>query len=207
VALLSLGLTRIGAQPTDELDTLLARLASGPFQTATLFELEGQRDDGRIMPALRQAFSRTAITGEKQWIASTLVRLGDNDRLYSNFLIEAAKPAVEDRSPIFFAYDQNGNSVRGQFSLAFELWCQAEGKNPMAVAALQLDTYPEMYSCSPDPKLRPHTTFSGKVCSHPTPSSWATQSRAWPDCGTKKPSRKSEKRRNVFSQTDRPSSG
>jgi hypothetical protein len=80
---------------------------------------------------------------EKQWIASTLLRLGDSSPVYSDFLIDSAKDAIQDRTPLAFDYDQNGETIKGRFSDRFEACCKANGKDPRSVAALQFGTYPE----------------------------------------------------------------
>ena len=127
----------------DELGNLLGQLTKGPFEKATLLALEGQPDDGRVVPALHFAFTQAADKSEKQWIASTLLRLGDSTQEYSDFLIDSATEALEDRSPLFADYDSDGNMVKGRFSAKFEVWCRANGKDPRSVAALQFGTYPE----------------------------------------------------------------
>ena len=131
------------AWSADELGTLLDQLATGPVERPTLFSLERQPDDGRLLPALYSAFARVKSKREKQWIASTLLRLGDRTQEYSDFLIESAEEAIEDRTPPFADYDRNGNVVKGRFSATFEAWCLANGKEPRSVAALLLTTYPE----------------------------------------------------------------
>ena len=131
------------AGAADELGKVLDQLAGDPVENATLFALERQPDDGRVIPALHSAFERARSKNEKQWIASTLLRLSDPAQEYSDFLINSSKEAIEDRTPTFFAYDQDGHSVKGRFGAAFEMWCQVNGKDPRSVAAIQLGTYPE----------------------------------------------------------------
>jgi hypothetical protein len=145
------------ALSADEVGTLLDQLAKGPFEKATLFALEGQPDDGRIMPSLHAAFEGAKSKNEKQWIASTLLRLGDSTQRYSDFLINSATEAIEDASPLFAEYGADGRMIKGRFSAKFEIWCQANEKDPRSLAALQFGTYPEdvlVLARAQDPKAK-----------------------------------------------------
>jgi hypothetical protein len=160
-----------------DLGKLLDQLASDPVEKATLFALERQPDDGRVIPALHSAFSRAKSKNEKQWIASTLLRLGDSTREYSDFLIGAAKEAIEDQTPTFIDYDQDGHSVKGRFSAKFEAWCQANGKDPRSVGALQFGTYPEdvlVLARAQDPRAR-ETLRQGLQSPNPLVVGYAVQ--------------------------------
>jgi HEAT repeat protein len=121
----------------------LERLASAPFDEATLYSLEGQPEDPRTLPALRSVFEHATDKREKQWIASTILRLGDRSEEYFGYLAGYAKEATEDQSPPFAKYDSNGQGVRGQFSSEFLNWCTVNGKDPRTVASLQLGSYPD----------------------------------------------------------------
>jgi len=85
----------------DSVSELLARLANGPFNKSTLYSLEGQPPDPRTMPALESAFDHSKTTEEKQWIAATLLRLGEGSRAYFDYLAGHAKEAIEDSTPFF----------------------------------------------------------------------------------------------------------
>lgn len=141
----------------DELGLLLDRLQASPIDEGALFALEKQPDDGRIIPALRTAFEQAKTRNEKQWVASTLLRLGDTSPRFFDFLVDSAKEAIDDRTPLFFDYDRQGQAIKGRFSATFEAWCTANGKDPRAVAALQFETYPEdvlMLARSHDPRAK-----------------------------------------------------
>jgi hypothetical protein len=76
------------------------------------------------------------------WIAVTLVRLGNPDPSYFQFLAGFAREAIQDLSPFFVKFDAAGHPVQGQIDPAFETWCVSNGKAARAVAAVQAGTYP-----------------------------------------------------------------
>ena len=76
-------------------------------------------------------------------LAVTLLRLGEKASRYFEFLAGYAREAIEDRSPFFAKYDSNGRAIRGEFSAEFENWCARNGKDPRAIAAIQLGGQPE----------------------------------------------------------------
>jgi hypothetical protein len=139
LALVAICLPNCKAQ--DGLSELLARLASGPSDRSILYALERQPPDPRTMPALKSAFERGKTTEEKQWIAATLLRLGENSSVYFDYLAGLAKEAIEDRTPFFGKYDNTGHSIRGEFDPGFLNWCAQNGKDPKAVAGVQISVY------------------------------------------------------------------
>jgi hypothetical protein len=102
--------------------------------------LEGQPPDPRILPALESAFERGKTAEEKQWIAATLIRLGEKSSTYFEYLADQANEAISDRTPFFVKYD-HGKSVSGEFDAGFLNWCAENHKNPREIAALQLNVY------------------------------------------------------------------
>ena len=125
-----------------ELDSLLEKLASGPLGN-TLWLLQNQPADPRIIPALRAAFEKRTDKAQKQEIAVTLLRLGEKADLYFEFLASYASEAINDHTPLFQKYDQDGRGVRGELSPVFEIWCATNHKDPMEVVGIQLYTYPQ----------------------------------------------------------------
>lgn len=143
------------ASAQTDLDGLLRQLADGSRIGQTVYSLEGQPQDPRIAPALETAFKNAQSKYDKQWIASTLLRLREPGEEYYNYLAGFAKDAVEDRTPNLFSYDDQGRSMRGQLSSAFLNWCAVNNKEPKDVARLLLDTYPtdvSMLARSEDPR-------------------------------------------------------
>jgi len=129
-----------GIAQTD-LESLLARL-DGPLGNV-LFRLEERPADARTIPALRSAFERKTAKEDRQQIAATLMRLGDRSGRYFEFLAGYVKTAVEDRTPLWEKFDQQGRWLRGQFSAEFENWCAQNHQNPQEIAAVQFMVYPK----------------------------------------------------------------
>jgi len=138
-ALLLLALTVIGQ---DDLSALLAQLGDNQFEILAVGALEAHTPDPRIMPALEEAFDRRKAKEEKQEIAVTLIRLGNRSAKYFDFLAGFARAAVDDRTPFFMDFDQNGRAIRGQFSAEFLNWCAINHQDPKVTAAKQFG-YPK----------------------------------------------------------------
>jgi hypothetical protein len=128
------------AAAQDELSMLLNRLKTGPLDQATLYGLEGRPPDPQTIPALQEAFERNNRKRDKQLIAVTLIHLGEQSRVYFDFLAYHAKEAIEDPSPSFLKYDAAGKAVKGQYAPAFENWCAQNGKIPKSMGEFQFDS-------------------------------------------------------------------
>jgi hypothetical protein len=124
----------------DDLTKLLTRLKNESLDPSALLVIEGHPHDPEILPALRTAFDRYETKREKQWIALTLLRLGDKSNKYFDYLAAYARKAIEDPAPYFESAFANGPVV--QFSPAFENWCSEKHEDPKSVAAVQLAVYP-----------------------------------------------------------------
>jgi hypothetical protein len=131
-----------GAQQS-KLKTLLAQLSEGSVDPLpTLVQIEAQPPDPRTIPALEAAFDKRDAKEDKQWIANTLLRLGDQKDKYFDYLAGFVQHAIEDRTLLPLKIDSEGNAVRGEFSVEFENWCAPNHKDPRQVAALQLGVCP-----------------------------------------------------------------
>lgn len=126
----------------DDLSGLLVGLRDSQFDLGVVSILERHPPDPRIMPALEEAFDRRKAKEEKQEIAGTIIRLGNQSAKYFDFLAGYARTAVEDRTPFFMDFDGNGREIRGRFSAEFENWCALNHADPKATAAKQLG-YPQ----------------------------------------------------------------
>jgi hypothetical protein len=70
------------------------RIAARPFNMTVIGDVLRSGDWALVSP-LRQAFDETEGKREKQAIAETLIKLGDKDSRYFEYLAGFAKPAVE----------------------------------------------------------------------------------------------------------------
>ena len=76
------------------------------------------------IPSLKQQFVRVDDPLSKAKIAAAVVRLGDKDDTYWNFLVARAAPALESDAPDFMSYDSQGKAVSGP-SPEFVAWADA----------------------------------------------------------------------------------
>ena len=65
----------------------------------------------------------------KAKIAAAIVRLGDKDDTYWDFLVKVATAALESDAPDFIGYDARGKAVPGP-SPKFEAWMKAHNLSP-----------------------------------------------------------------------------
>ena len=129
------------AHGSEDLLRLLDQVAHGRLERSLLYQVEAMPDDARINAALEAAFTSRGAKDEKQWIAVTLVRLGNKDDRYLQFLEGFARTAIEDRSPFFMKFDAGGRPVRGEMDAGFLKWCAANGKDPKSVGGIQYGAY------------------------------------------------------------------
>ena len=62
---------------------------------------------------------------EKGKIADALVRLGDTDATYWNYLVTQATAAIDSDMPLSIAFDAKGKPIPGQISPEFTAWVKA----------------------------------------------------------------------------------
>jgi HEAT repeat protein len=79
----------------------------------------------RSIPILKDLFAQSQDVDTKAWIACDLVKLGDKDNTYWNFVVEKAEEAIESDVPSPIAFDADANSERGQVSPEFTAWAKA----------------------------------------------------------------------------------
>jgi hypothetical protein len=81
------------------------------------------------IPILKEQFERVQDPLLKAKIAAALVRMGDKDKTYRDFLVKQATPALESDAPDFKSYDSQGKAVRAP-SPEFEAWAKTNGASP-----------------------------------------------------------------------------
>lgn len=94
------------------------------------------------IPVLHQQFARTEEGLLKDAIASVLVRLGDKDRTYWDFLETHAREVIQSDAPFPVPFDMQGNTIRKQFSQEFLDWAKASHIDVQAAAMVQMQTVP-----------------------------------------------------------------
>ncbi len=108
-----------------------------PVQQMFDVRLLAQAGATQAIPPLKQEFAVTKDTSLKLAIASALVRIGDNDRVYWDFLADAARAAVENDAPPVFQLDSEGKVDQRAFSPEFIAWAKSHSLDPAAAAQAQ----------------------------------------------------------------------
>jgi HEAT repeat protein len=98
------------------------------------------------IPVLHQQFVRTEEGFLKEAIASALVRLGDKDRTYWDFLETHAREVIQTDAPFPVPFDTQGNTVKKQLSQEFLEWAKNNQVDPQAAATAQMQTVPAQIS-------------------------------------------------------------
>ena len=110
----------------------IAKVKSGDFGPIHV-EIIAEAKAVEAIPILKEQFVRNQNERDKTKIAQALVKLGDKDDTYWDFLVQLATPAVESDAPDFMSFDEQGKMVPGP-SPAFLAWAQAHNISPESVA-------------------------------------------------------------------------
>jgi HEAT repeat protein len=105
----------------------IARVKSGDF-FAMHVDLIARADAIEAIPVLKEQFGRVQDSLLKDKIAAALVRLGDKDDSYWDFLVKDAKTALESDAPNFHGFDAEGKAFGGA-SPEFEAWLKNRGES------------------------------------------------------------------------------
>ena len=90
------------------------------------------------IPALKEQFAHSVDAshkddldpGNKEEIASALVRLGEKDDIYWDFLVKQATEAVDSDAPFPREFDSKGKMLDDHFSPAFLQWAKQHSLSP-----------------------------------------------------------------------------
>lgn len=120
---------------------LIYRVKKNEFvpQAANLL---AQAQATEAIPVLKQQFDAISDTHNKEAIASALVRLGDKEEIYWDFLVKQSKRALENDAPFPTLFDSSGRTVKGQLSPEFEAWAKANKLSPTEAAYNQVYVIP-----------------------------------------------------------------
>jgi hypothetical protein len=110
----------------------IAKIKQGDFGLVDI-ELIAQAGAVEAIPILKEQFviSQDPLTKEK--LASALVKLGNKDEVYWNFLVEQATPALNSDAPSVSKFDSQGKRVPG-LSSEFATWAEAHNILPSVAA-------------------------------------------------------------------------
>jgi hypothetical protein len=90
------------------------------------------------IPALKEQFAHSVDAshkddldpGNKEEIASALVRLGEKDEIYWDFLVKQATEAVDSDAPFPREFNSQGKMIDDHFSSAFLQWAKQHSLSP-----------------------------------------------------------------------------
>jgi HEAT repeat protein len=111
-----------------KVSSAIAKVKSGQF-LGTDVEVIVEARAVEAVPILEEEFARSQYSFTKAKIASALIRLGDQDNRYWDYLVELATPAVESDAPNFMNFDLQGKSLPGP-SPAFVAWARTHNLDP-----------------------------------------------------------------------------
>ena len=104
----------------------IAKVKAGNFAGADV-DMIGRAGAKEAIPALREQFERVVDPLDKAKIAQVLVKLGEANETYWNFLVKLVAPALNSDGPDFMSYDSQGKSSPGP-SPAFIAWAKAHNE-------------------------------------------------------------------------------
>ena len=108
----------------------LAKAPDGPDSTCIVQEII-RRGEVAAIPTLKEKFARSTDVLTKEHVASALVRLGDRNDVYWDFLEKQATAAIDSGIPDIWGYDSQGKLIPGP-SPEFTAWAQAHNLSPAA---------------------------------------------------------------------------
>jgi hypothetical protein len=112
-----------GDAERDRTSEAVAKVKSGEFGAMHVHTIAAAGATEAI-PALKEQFETTSDTLLKDQLAQTLVKLGDRDPVYWDFVLGLASHAIESGVPEFQPYDAQGKAQPGPTS-AFTAWANA----------------------------------------------------------------------------------
>jgi hypothetical protein len=114
----------------------IAKVKSGKYDLVSV-ERIAEAKAVEAIPILEEQFMRRQDPLDKAKIAEALVKLGDKDDTYWNYLVQVVTPAVESNAPDFMTYDAEGNLGPGP-SPAFLAWAKTHNVSPESAGEEQV---------------------------------------------------------------------
>jgi len=115
-----------GTNAKPDISTAVAKAQSDSEDSIYYVEQLARAKASQAIPMLEQKFERTQNPLDRAHVASALLRLGDKNDTYWNFLEKQAAQAIENAPPDFMSYDSQGKSVPGP-SPEFTAWAKTHG--------------------------------------------------------------------------------
>ena len=106
----------------------IAKLKSGKFALVHV-DMIAKAGAVEAVPILKEQFARSQDRLVQTKIASAIVRLGDKDDIYWDFLVKQVTPALESDGPDFMNFDPQAKTGAGP-SPEFIAWAKAHNAPP-----------------------------------------------------------------------------
>jgi len=121
----------------ERLESARHRLEQGHIFGVDSFEL-AKAGAVEAIPGLEQQFKRSLDVRLKDSIASALVRLGDKDQTYWDYLKDRTEAAINSTAPFPMAFDSHGQFIPKQLTPTFMAWAKAHFVSPEEESAAQI---------------------------------------------------------------------
>jgi hypothetical protein len=108
----------------DTIVDIIAKAREDTPESIYYVEQISQAGAVQAVPMLEKKFSRTSDPLDKGKIAQVLIKLGDKDDTYWNYLVKLVAPALESDAPDFMNFDPQAKSSAGP-APAFVAWANA----------------------------------------------------------------------------------
>lgn len=105
------------------LSEAIEKMKSGVF-TGAQIDLIADSASVQVIPDLKKQFAAQQDQLDKAKLAAAIVKLGDKDDAYWLFLVDLAKPALENDAPDFLNHDTGGKDLPG-LSPEFVAWTKS----------------------------------------------------------------------------------
>ena len=122
-------------------DELIAKVRTGQFGVMDVNEI-ANAGAAQAIPVLEAQFDAAEDPLFKKALASALVRLGDRQHGYWDFLAIKANAAIDSDAPYISEFDSEGYTIPRRFSRKFLEWAKAHQVDPNAAAQAQLYVIP-----------------------------------------------------------------
>jgi HEAT repeat protein len=110
----------------------IAKVKSGEFALVHV-DMIARANAVEAIPILKAQFVHVQDPLAKTKIAAALLRLGDKDDSYWDFLVKQVRPAWESDAPSLLAYDSQGKAIPGP-SPEFAAWVKTHNLRPDSAA-------------------------------------------------------------------------
>lgn len=107
----------------------ISKVKEGKFAAVHIEEI-ARAGQVQAIPILKEQFARSQDPAVKAKLADALIRLGDKNQSYWDFLVQQANEAIESDMPYPNRFDSQGKMVRREFSPDFIEWCKIHHVTP-----------------------------------------------------------------------------